>query len=152
MTQSSKSPSVCSSTLSIAQGNRSGGRAIGRRTVNKGAMIELLAGGPCRRNRCFSKKKGGRRPPFSLLLRASLDVEHSHDAQRAGLHHDDLIRVDEIHVAAPGRLDLDDGGWQRRNSDGARHDGADADVEVDVGHLRAAREYGVTDRGLLLGR
>src|SRR5215212_9840523 len=151
MTHSSKLPSVCSSTLSIAEGSRSGGRVIGRRTVNKGAMIELLAGGPWRRNGRFSKK-GGRRPPFSSLLRASLDVEDSHDAQRAGLHHDDLVRVDEIHVAAPGRLDLDDGGWQRRNSDGARHDGANADVEVDVGHLRAAREYGVTDRGLLLGR
>ena len=63
-----------------------------------------------------TKKEGGRRPPSHLPLSLSRlrgrepwpDLQHRDDAQRARLNHDDLVLIDEIHVAAPRRLDLDD--------------------------------------------
>ena len=68
--------------------------------------------------------------------------------------HDDVAAVHQDHlVAAPFRIDLDDPGRKRMEADGRGHNGADRDVEVDVGGLLdLLRLDGGDDLGALLGR
>src|SRR3954452_14127119 len=95
------------------------------------------------------RRPEGRLPGVSM--RRS-DVEHRHDAQRARLDHDDLVTRDEVHVAAPFRLDLDDRGRERGDAYGPRHGNADPEIEVDMLDPRRARgQHFLPYRRLLLG-
>jgi hypothetical protein len=72
----------------------------------------------------------------------------------AGIHDNNLIADDEVLVAAPFRMDLDQ---HVRDGDDAhmrRYRGADADCEVDAINARhvPARQHGLLDPGALLGR
>src|SRR5262245_58942449 len=78
------------------------------------------------------------------------DFENGYDVVVA-VDDDDLVVVDEVHEAAPFRVNVDNHGRDFDDANAGRYCRADADREVDVGHARSRANDGLANSGLLLG-
>src|SRR5262245_29902286 len=77
-----------------------------------------------------------------------LDLQNRDDAM-VPIHNDDLVIVDEVEITAPIRVVLDQHRRHFHDPNRCWHDGANRDVEVDVGHPRrtAAAQHGLAHLG-----